>query len=595
MTDPGLLDALPVAVYTTDAEGRITYYNEAAADLWGCRPEIGSDRWCGSWRMFRPDGRPFPHDECPMAAAVKNGEAIRGIEAIAERPDGTRIRFLPFPTPLRDAAGNIIGAINLLMDLAERDRAESALVRLAAIVASSDDAIVSKTLDGRITSWNVGAERIFGYQESEMIGQPITRIIPTELLGEEKEIIARLRRGERIAHYETVRIAKDRRRVDVSLTVSPLRDRFGNVVGASKVARDISDRKRSENMQRLLIEELKHRVKNTLAIIQAIASQSLQRSRSPHDFTAGFNDRLHAVARAHDLLTRTNFQGAEISQLIREQVLLSDEASNRTSCSGPSLMLDSQTAFQLALVLYELATNARKHGALSVPTGRLCIEWEIHSGSGRSLVIKWKERDGPEVMAPAEHGFGTTLISQTLKAHGGKASIRYGKDGLTGVLTLPLPEQARPNFTAMGAPLGESAATSRRAEGGSSLKGKRIIVIEDEPLVAMELEALLCDAGCELAGSVGNLEDAKRLCAQVACDAALLDANIRGRPVDEIARTLTARNIPFAFVTGYGRDALPRGFQDAVILKKPFRGDDLLAALQLLTHRAPGVVELRRK
>jgi DNA-binding NarL/FixJ family response regulator len=147
----------------------------------------------------------------------------------------------------------------------------------------------------------------------------------------------------------------------------------------------------------------------------------------------------------------------------------------------------------------------------------------------------------------------------------------------------------------MGLPMAESSSMSRRPEGGSSLKGKRIIVIEDEPLVAMELETLLADAGCELAGSVGNLEDGKTLCAQADCDAALLDANIRGRPVDELARTLTARNIPFAFVTGYGRDALPRGFQNAVILKKPFQGDDLLAALQLLTHRTPGVIELRRK
>src|SRR5215469_5474735 len=121
MTRPDLLDALPVAVYTTDAEGLITYYNDAAAALWGCRPEIGSNRWCGSWRLFWPDGRPLSHDECPMALALKVGRPIRGVEAIAERPDGTQVHFLPFPTPLHDASGNITGAINLLMDLAEQD------------------------------------------------------------------------------------------------------------------------------------------------------------------------------------------------------------------------------------------------------------------------------------------------------------------------------------------------------------------------------------------------------------------------------------------------------------------------------------------
>ena len=141
-----ILDALPVAVYTTDAHGRITYYNQAAEDLWGHRPKIGSDQWCGSWRLFWPDGRLLPHDECPMAVTLKEGHPVRGVEAIAERPDGTRVPFLPYPTPLRDATGQLVGAINLLVDLTERRRAEVESAQLAAIVASSDDAII-KTLD----------------------------------------------------------------------------------------------------------------------------------------------------------------------------------------------------------------------------------------------------------------------------------------------------------------------------------------------------------------------------------------------------------------------------------------------------------------
>jgi PAS domain S-box-containing protein len=594
MTDPNLLAALPVAVYTTDAEGRITSYNEAAADLWGCRPEIGSDRWCGSWRLFTPDGRPLPHDECPMAMTLKEGRPIRGVEAIAERPDGTRVRFLPFPTPLRDISGRITGAVNLLMDLTERHRAEALSVQLAAIVASSDDAIISKTLDGRITSWNAGATRIFGYQESEMIGQPITRIIPHELLHQEKDIIARLRRGERIAHYETIRVAKDGRRVDISLTVSPLRDRLGNVIGASKVARDISDQRRAEKMQHLLVEELKHRVKNTLAMIQAIANQSLHRADSPTDFVSGFNGRIQALARAHELLTMAKFEGAEITQLIREQVLLSDPASERITCSGPMLVLDAQTAIHLALVLHELATNARKHGALSVPGGRLSVEWAIHSNGGRGLVLEWKERNGPKVAVPKEHGFGTTLIARTLKAHGGTASIRYGTDGVTALLTLPLSEQVRSNLGTSAMPLMSDASLPRRPSD-PGLKGKRIIVIEDEPLVAMDVESMLTDAGCKIVGAAGTLDDAKALCSNALCDAAVVDANLKGHAVDELAVTLTARNIPFAFVTGYGCEALPHGFQDAIIVKKPFTQDELLAVVELLGRGSSGVIQLRRK
>ena len=124
-----LLEALPVAVYMTDAEGRITFFNEAAATLWGCRPELGKDEFCGSWKLYWPDGTPLPHDECPMAIALRQKEAVRGLEAVAERPDGTRIPFIPYPTPLFDSSGALVGAVNMLVDISERKRAEVALAR----------------------------------------------------------------------------------------------------------------------------------------------------------------------------------------------------------------------------------------------------------------------------------------------------------------------------------------------------------------------------------------------------------------------------------------------------------------------------------
>jgi PAS domain S-box-containing protein len=115
-----LLEALPAAVYTIDAEGRITFFNQAAVDLWGCRPELGKSEWCGSWRLYWPDGRPMRHDECPMAVALKEGRPIRGAEAAAERPDGTRVPFLAYPTPLRDRSGALTGAVNTLIDITEQ-------------------------------------------------------------------------------------------------------------------------------------------------------------------------------------------------------------------------------------------------------------------------------------------------------------------------------------------------------------------------------------------------------------------------------------------------------------------------------------------
>jgi PAS domain S-box-containing protein len=223
-----LVDALPAAVYTTDASGKITYYNEAAAALWGCRPELGKSEWCGSWRIFWPDGRPLPHDQCPMATALKEQRPIRGIDAIAERPDGTRVPFLPYPTPIHDATGKLVGAVNMLVDITEWKRAEGAIHHLAAIVESSDDAIVSKDLNGIITSWNKGAELIFGYLAEEVIGKSIKMLIPPDLQHEEDTIIRRIRSGERIEHYETVRQRKYGGQVEISLSISPATSPIAN-------------------------------------------------------------------------------------------------------------------------------------------------------------------------------------------------------------------------------------------------------------------------------------------------------------------------------------------------------------------------------
>jgi PAS domain S-box-containing protein len=183
-----------------------------------------------------------------MAEVLRTGKPVRGIDAIAERPDGHRIAFMPFPSPLFDEHGQLTGAVNLLVDISDRTLSEQADQRLAAIVASSDDAIISKTLDGTITSWNAAAERMFGYTPDDIIGQSILTLIPADRRSEEDEIIAKLRNGQRVEHYETQRQRKEGALIDVSLTVSPIRDFDGRIVGASKISRDITDRKRSQEM-----------------------------------------------------------------------------------------------------------------------------------------------------------------------------------------------------------------------------------------------------------------------------------------------------------------------------------------------------------
>jgi len=243
-----LLEILPVAVYTCDKNGYITFYNKHAVDLWGREPEIGKDMWCGSWKIFTTEGIPLPLNSCPMAMVLKTGKEIEQQEIIIELPDGKRRFINPYPKPLFDEKGKLEGAMNMLVDITRRKSDEEKAAMLSSIVKSSNAAIISKTLNGIVTSWNPAAQHIFGYTSDEMIGQPIIKLIPHDLYHEEEEILGKLRKGEIIDHMETIRITKDGHLIDISLTVSPVRDESGKIIGVSKIARDISSVKRAERL-----------------------------------------------------------------------------------------------------------------------------------------------------------------------------------------------------------------------------------------------------------------------------------------------------------------------------------------------------------
>jgi PAS domain S-box-containing protein len=253
-----LLERLPAAAYICDSEGLITFFNEQATTLWGRQPKLNDpiDRFCGSFKLFLSDDSPIQHEDCWMAKALATGQDFTGQEIVIERPDGTRRKALAHASPMRDERGNVAGAVNVLIDVTDRDRAEQTQRLMAAIVESSDDAIVSKSLTGEIRSWNTGAQRLFGYTPEEVIGKPITIIIPPERQHEEEAILLRLRRGERLEHYDTIRVTKDGRRLDISLTISPIRDSSGKVIAVSKVARDITAKKQAEQALVLLKDEL---------------------------------------------------------------------------------------------------------------------------------------------------------------------------------------------------------------------------------------------------------------------------------------------------------------------------------------------------
>jgi PAS domain S-box-containing protein len=440
------IEALPVAVYATDSDGRVTFYNRAAVDFWGRRPEIGKTMWCGSWQLYWPDGKPMPHDQCPMAVALKEQRSIQGADAQLERPDGTRIRFRAFPVPLWDGAGRTIGALNTLIDVSDLGRAEEFRQQLASIIEFSQDAIIGKDLDGIITSWNHGAEQLFGYTAEEAIGKPVTMLIPTDLLDEEPDILSRIRRGERIEHYETVRRCKNGNLVNISLSISPIKDAPGRVVGASKIAPDITERRRTEEQRQLLLREMNHRVKNLFALAGGVVTLSARSAKTPADLASAVRERLATLARARDLTLPDLSTGAlradaaSLHSLIETIVSPFEDMKARdcrVTIDGPHVMIGVSAVTAMALLLHEFATNAAKYGAFSVQSGRVKIDWSIEK---QILLFQWEEEGMPSLQVPSDEsaGFGTLLARRIVSGQlGGRIWQIWNRGGLSINLSLP--------------------------------------------------------------------------------------------------------------------------------------------------------------
>jgi len=343
--------------------------------------------------------------------------------------------------PIRDRSGAVTFLHPTGVDITERKRIEAelrdsqrGLSWLAAIVESSEDAIVSKNLDGVITSWNTGAERIFGYTPEEAVGQPITILIPPDRQDEERTILTRIRRGERIDHFETVRRHKRGSLITVSLSVSPIRNAEGTIVGASKIARDITEQKRAQEQIATLAREAEHRSKNLLANVQATVN--LSRADSAEGLKQVVEGRIRALANVHSLFVDTRWIGADLSMIAAQELAPYAETNEkRVRVDGPPILLDPNTAQPLAMSLHELATNAAKYGALSSADGRIELTW-THAADGQ-LALRWAETGGPVVQTPTRQGFGGRIIRQVISQLGGEARFDWRPEGLVCEITLP--------------------------------------------------------------------------------------------------------------------------------------------------------------
>lgn len=359
---------------------------------------------------------------------IETGESF-DIEKRYVRKDGSLVWVANSVSPLRDEHGEIKQAAAVVVDITERKRAQEVERRLAAIIASSNDAILSIDLNMRITSWNSGAEKLYGYSAQEAIGRSVMILVPDDRIEEEPAIIRQVSAGLRVDPYETKRRRSDDGLVDVLLSVSPIFDAYGRTIGAAKIAHDISARKEAERLQTVLVGELNHRVKNVLATVMAIARQTLGRETANRAGVDAFEARISLMSRAHDLLMHGNWEQAELEAVVKQA--LSPYSREKISISGPSVRLVPRAVVSISLALHELATNAAKYGALSMPEGQISIHWSVTNDEPHELTLRWQEMGGPRVSEPTRRGFGSRLIESLLAAElKGEVNITYDPAGL---------------------------------------------------------------------------------------------------------------------------------------------------------------------
>lgn len=322
-------------------------------------------------------------------------------------------------------------------NLDEGDRIIEA--RLAAIIDSSFDAVIAKDLNSVITDWNPAAERMFGYTAEEAIGRSIKMLIPAHLQSEETDIIRRIRANERVESYETIRLRKDGSTVFVSLTVSPIRNPRGEVVGASKIARDITQSKESERRIRVLLREINHRVKNQYAVILSLIRETGLSSVSIDEFQAKIRTRIASLAASHDLLVRSEWTGSTLAELVKAQLAPFGHES-LVIISGPLVSISPNAVQNLGMAFHELGTNSAKYGVLAGRDGAVAISWSLTRGPAPELKVTWDE-SFDEPVQPQEQsgrGFGTVVLERvTPVALNGRASTERSDTRITWTLEAP--------------------------------------------------------------------------------------------------------------------------------------------------------------
>jgi two-component sensor histidine kinase/DNA-binding response OmpR family regulator len=417
--------------------------------------------------------------------------------------------------------------------------------------------------EGKLT-WDEGQFRIFGVDPHGFDPTPeqvCGMIDPQDL--ERMRDLAVLLSEDGQTHQTEFRVLRPNGEVRWCIgSAAASRDSEGRIVRMSGVTVDITDRKEAEERQALLSREIDHRARNALSVAQSI--MRLSRGKTRRDYVAVVEGRIGSLARTHDLLSKSRWIGADLRTIVNDELAPYRDGNGKITTSGPNITLPPATAQILALAFHELATNAAKYGALSSISGCVRLAWQLQHGT---LIVTWAESLGSPVRPPTRQGYGVKMISTSVERQlGGHARFDWRPEGLHCTLTLP--------FTGAKAVAEQKSASAADPDKARVVKSKglvadRVLLVEDEALIGMMMKNMLTELGLSVVGPYARMGDALSAARDESFDAAILDVNLDGELTYQIAEILIDRNLPFAFVTGYGTQSIDERFAQIPIIQKP--------------------------
>jgi PAS domain S-box-containing protein len=450
-----ILDLLPVATCICDLDGRIVQYNERAAEIWGMKPRPGDTHaeFTAACKFFAIDGSPLAQSK--LSEVLESGRPVRDEEVLVERADGSRVAVLINIDPLRDNRGHMVGAVNCFQDISDSKRIYAALdqsqrvlreqeQRLAATYEHAAIGIVEVDARGTFLRVNEAICGITGMSKDELVGWSLSGRTHPDHRMEDEQLFRRQVAGE-LGMYSIEKrfVRKDGRVIWIAVRSSSVRDSDNNFLYGVRVVQDITEHKAAEERQKILIDELNHRVKNTLATVQSLAAQTAHGAPSQKAFQQAFEGRLIALGKAHDQLTLRHWENADLRSILAAITApYGTHSQDQIMLVGEGVTLPPRAALTLAMAFHELATNAAKYGALSVPSGKVEIRWDAtlgRLGTPSRLQIGWHEQGGPPVHAPARRGFGTKFIESSISFElGGTAQMSFDRLGVRCIVDMPV-------------------------------------------------------------------------------------------------------------------------------------------------------------